>query len=229
MSDEIDKILENQKQERHSIFQLKYFLIGKEPTNQAKMWRCIDELKARKQSTDAIKLEIEDANDDLELLNMKEAAITETTAVEQQIARRKLKRKIAATESRLSELAQRLKGIEEESSFLVKAFNSINQIEELKPFDDLESQKNYWSEKLGQELNLRLLLGMALDMELVKTILALHSESTTKQELLGVLDGIKAKIEQRNKKVEYDAILNSTRQELIEEKHAQPNIDTQYA
>ena len=34
---EMSKILEHQLPERHSYFQLRYFLIGKEPTNQSKI------------------------------------------------------------------------------------------------------------------------------------------------------------------------------------------------
>jgi prephenate dehydrogenase len=33
---------------RHSYFQLKYFIVGKEPTPQAKIWQCLREMKARR-------------------------------------------------------------------------------------------------------------------------------------------------------------------------------------
>ena len=55
----MDDLLKNEVVQRHSYFQLKYFLIGKEPTNQAKMWQCLRELKTRRQSLKAISLEIE--------------------------------------------------------------------------------------------------------------------------------------------------------------------------
>ena len=55
---------------RHSFFQLRYFLVGKEPTNQARMWRCIRELEVRQQTIEAINLEMEDINDKKELLQI---------------------------------------------------------------------------------------------------------------------------------------------------------------
>ena len=51
---------------RHSYFQLQYFLIGKEPTNQSKMWQCLRELKSRKDNLESIDLQIEEEKDNLE-------------------------------------------------------------------------------------------------------------------------------------------------------------------
>ena len=53
---QLDEVLKNEPVNRHSYVQLKYFLIGKEPTIQAKMWQCIKELKTRRDSLNALEL-----------------------------------------------------------------------------------------------------------------------------------------------------------------------------
>ena len=67
----INKILENELSERHSYFQLKYFIIGKEPTLQGKMWQCIRELGSRKDSLNAIEIQNHELNDKKELIDIK--------------------------------------------------------------------------------------------------------------------------------------------------------------
>ena len=69
---EAEELLKNEVVDRHSFFQLKYFVVGKEPTMQAKMWRCLTELKTRKEAIDIINLEIEETKDTIELLNIEE-------------------------------------------------------------------------------------------------------------------------------------------------------------
>jgi len=67
----INKILENELSERHSYFQLKYFVIGKEPTLQGKMWQCIRELRSRKDSLDSTEIQNHELNDKKELIDIK--------------------------------------------------------------------------------------------------------------------------------------------------------------
>ena len=57
LKEEISRILKNEVAERHSYFQLRYFLIGKEPTIQSKMCQCIKERKIRKEALDSLELE----------------------------------------------------------------------------------------------------------------------------------------------------------------------------
>jgi hypothetical protein len=72
MKDEIDELLKtNNINQRHSYFQLKYFLIGKEPTLQSKMWQCLRELKTRSESLKNIVLENDDLKDKIEILEEK--------------------------------------------------------------------------------------------------------------------------------------------------------------
>jgi len=210
---EIEQITSHRLPERHTFFQLQYFLIGKEPTVQAKMWRCVRELKARKDTLEAIKLEIEAANDDLLLINMKieqlDAGVSDES-LEKQIKKRKLERKKVATNSRLKDLNNRLESVGEESEFLVKAFRTLESIEPLKPHDDLNSQKAYWNDKLTQELNLRSLFGLPLDLELMKTILALNSDAPIKQETLKQIEK-KHSLEHEKRQAELDRVLENTK------------------
>lgn len=196
---EMDEVLKFEIAQRHSYFQLKYFLIGKEPTIQAKMWQCLREMKSRRDSITAIELEIEETKDKIELLdisiekeslyeisgkNPKESVLLQR---EMDINLRQLERKKKAGEKSLSELFERKKWIEEESRFFLETFKNLYKIEPLKHFDDVDAQKEYWSEKLSQKLNLKMLTHNQLDTELIETIIALPDEIPLKKQALGTL------------------------------------------
>lgn len=194
---EMEKLLETEVAQRHSYFQLKYFLIGKEPTNQAKMWQCLRELKTRRQSLKAICLENEDLKDKLELLDInrkrKEAELDKNDGSDEllfkeiRIALRQINRQIQALNENLKEIEERKKWIEEESRFFVETFKNLNKIEPLRHFDDFESQKEYWNEKLTQKVNLKMLTQNSIDSELVETIVALPDEVQIKKQTLQTL------------------------------------------
>lgn len=195
--DEMEKLLETEVAQRHSYFQLKYFLIGKEPTNQAKMWQCLRELKTRNQSLKAISLEREDLKDKLELLDInkkrketeldKNDGSDELLFKEQRIALRQIERQIKSLEENLKEINERQKWIEEESKFFVETFKNLQKIEPLQHFDDFESQKQYWNEKLTQKINLKMLTQNSIDVELIETIVALPDEVQIKKQTLQTL------------------------------------------
>jgi len=67
---EMGELLRHEVVERHSFYQLNQFLLGGEPTVQAKMWQALRELKTRQQSLNSLKLEIEDLKDSQELLSI---------------------------------------------------------------------------------------------------------------------------------------------------------------
>jgi len=50
--------------------------------------------------------------------------------------------------SSISELKVRMKETTEESEWFLRTLEELQKIEPLKPFDDLESQKQYWDERL---------------------------------------------------------------------------------
>ena len=129
LMDEMSVILEQDVAQRHSYFQLKYFLIGKEPTNQAKMWQCLRELKSRKETLKSILLEREDLKDKLELLdiNAKRKMIemeknnpSDLSFREMEITLRQIGRQIQSLRESLLQLDDRQKWIEEESMFFFR-------------------------------------------------------------------------------------------------------------
>ena len=225
----IEELLKYGVVNRHSYFQLKYFVVGKEPTTQSKMWRCVKELGARKESLDAIDAEILETQDNIELegielerLNMRRNAIGTlqadgqtlvtnqygiTTEEDQalallnikelDIAIRKRQRRKQSLELALSNISKKKKETEEEAVFFLKAFESLQKVEPLKPFDDLHEQTKYWNEKLTQLANLKVLLHLPLETELVQTIMSLSDDCAIKNEMVGALEKERLLIEQQ--------------------------------
>ena len=200
LKEEISRILKNEVAERHSYFQLRYFLIGKEPTIQSKMWQCIKELKIRKEALDSLELEYQEQKDKLELLGIEES-LSEIekfeTNNEQELALRdkqkeikirRIKRQKQAVISSLNEFINKKKYVEEESRFFLEMFKSLESTEKLKPFDDVDAQKEYWAERLSQKLNLKMLTNGQLDTELIETIVALPDDMKIKQQAIKMLD-----------------------------------------
>lgn len=192
---EMGEILNRDIVNRHSFFQLKYFVVGKEHTTQSQLWCCIRELQARKQSMDHMRREIEELKDNLELLAIEierqeerekqaESVLDKKEAVIQQ---RKLNRRGDALRASIQDVQDKLKNTEEEAAFLAVAFRQLEEKESLKPYDDLRSQTEMWNAKLTEEFNLRMLTGLPLDVELMKTILALKDDVPIKKQTVHIL------------------------------------------
>lgn len=196
---EIDRLLENDLVNRHSYFQLKYFVIGREPTIQRKLWRCLEELNTRSQGIKMLRLEAEEINDNLELMDIELVKIDQLSCCDEldtkakEIEKRKKQRKITALKESLKNTNKKLKENQEEALFFLNAFKSLEKIEKLKPYDDLESQTEYWNEKLAQELNLRLILQKPLDLELVKMALSMSDDVEVKREVVNIMEQIQKK------------------------------------
>ena len=176
---------------RHSFFQLKYFLLGKEPTHQSRLWQCLREIDARKDSWESILLEIDDVKDDLKIfdlslerLELKKQFKNLHNEKIHEIKISKLKRKKFCTDKNLDKLIIKKKNLLEEIDFFLKSYKNLEQVEALKPFDDLESQKDYWGQKLLQKLNLRKIMGIAPDLDVLETILLLPDDVPIKQQTL---------------------------------------------
>lgn len=184
---------------RHTFFQLKHFVIGKELTTQAKMQKCLKETEARVESINNMNLSIEDLQDDIEIINLKlinlekKKVKKELNKQYKEIQIRKLNRKKNLLINSLENTKKKLKETSEEVSFFVSAFSQLEQIEPLKTYDDLESNQQFWNENFGQELQLRLLLQKPLDLELIKCILALNKESPIRKETIKILEQIQNK------------------------------------
>jgi len=200
---EINEILsEKEISQRHSYFQLKYFLIGKEPTLQSKMWQCLREMKNRNETTKNMELETEDLKDKLELLDisverirhdMDNIQITDEITNnlyirECEIKIRQFSRQKKSLEQNIKEIAERKKSISEECRFFLETYKNLLKMEPLKHFDDLEAQKQYWHERLTQKVNLKMLTQNSIDTELIETIVALPDDVKIKQQTLQTLN-----------------------------------------
>ena len=204
---EMNKVLENDIVNRMSFFQLQHFIVNKEPTLQSKMWQCIREIRTRKDTLENLRREIAESQDQKELLEieirrqkMTEEKVKETLPYsddenrlhldESAIKLRKFNRHMDAVNSSISELKVRMKETTEESEWFLRTLEELQKIEPLKPFDDLESQKQYWDERLRQDMNLRLLLHHPIDVELAKTILSLNDDAPIKKELVNIIEKV---------------------------------------
>lgn len=196
--EDMAKILKNKVIDRHSYFQMKYFIIHKEPTTQAKLWQCLREIKTRFETLEAAALEIEEGKDNLELINIKIDKLSkkiekyeqneETTKRELEIDLRKLGRKKIAAFRNMQKLQDKKKSLEEEARFFVETFNGLVQNEPLKPFDDFDSQCEYWGERLQSKLNLKMITQGTIDADLIETILALPDRIPVKEHTLKSLE-----------------------------------------
>lgn len=204
--EKMNNLLQTSVSSRHSYFQLKYFLIGKEPTNQSKMWQCLRELKSRQETLDSIDLQIEEENDKLELCKLNISRIEKTEkettdeldSKELTIKKRQINRAVTSTLKNIESLKNKKKDTEEECEFFVETFKNIEKIEPLKNFDDLDSQKDYWGTKLLEKINLRILLQKNVDTELIETALALPDDTPIKQQVINKLNYLQNNILKSN-------------------------------
>lgn len=194
---------------RHTFFQLKHFVLGKEITTQSKMRKCIKEIDARFESLNNLKSSIDEANDDVRLLEIRIEKLQKKKKNDEikEIQIRKLNRKKNSFLSVIDSLDKKLKECEEEINFFTKAYKQLEKIEPLKDYDDLEENKNFWNEHFSQELQLRLLLQKPLDLELVKCILSLDKDSPIRLEMIGILENI------QNKALEYKKEIKNIKNE----------------
>lgn len=188
---------------RHTFFQLKHFVLGKEITTQSKMRKCIKEIDARFESLNNLKSSIDEANDDIRLLEIRIEKLQKKKKNDEikEIQIRKLNRKKNSFLNVIDSLDKKLKECEEEINFFAKAYRQLEKIEPLKDYDDLEENKNFWNEHFSQELQLRLLLQKPLDLELVKCILSLDKDSPIRLEMIGILENIQNKALEHKKEI----------------------------
>lgn len=181
---------------RHTFYQLKHFVLGKELTTQSKMWKCLREMDARLNSAKSMKNGIEDAEDDCRALEIKMEVLEKKKTKSRlhreylDIQRRKLERKRVSLMESICEMRKRLSETEEEIGFFLGAYGQLESIEPLRDHDDLEANAEYWDQNFAQELQLRLMFQKPLEVELVKSILALGGNSSTRRELVGMIEQI---------------------------------------
>lgn len=195
--------------DRHSFFQIEKFMIGKEPTGQAQLWAIVRELDARKETVDCYKKDLADAEDNLELFDIKierldleiqtlKAQNNADTALnirEREINIRKLQREKAAFVKAAQKVNKKLKCTLEEMAFLADGFDKIlAKVGEMKPMDDEQSQKEMWNEKLLEDFNLRVILRRPFDPEFVRTVFCIHDEAPVKKHMAALIDNIQEKM-----------------------------------
>lgn len=181
---------------RHTFYQLKHFVLGKEVTTQAKMWKCLRELEARLMSAKSMKNGIDDAEDDCRMLEIRMEALEKKKTKGslhreyRGIQRRKMERRRGSLLESICEMKRRLAETEEEMNFFLGAYRQLEAIEPLRDHDDPDSNARYWDQNFAQEMQLRLMFQRPLDLELVKSILALDEGSETKREMVGMIEQI---------------------------------------
>jgi hypothetical protein len=199
--------------DRHTFFQLEKFNIGKEPTAQARLWQIVREMQARMETVDSYRKQLEDAEDNLELFDLKiarlsrqireeakqEATYTDLNIGEYEINIRKLKREKEALVLASRKVRKKLKCILEELTFLAESYEKTVKCHgEIKPIDDPNAQRELWNEKLLEEFNLRIILQRPLDTEFVRTVLCLGDEAPVKQHIVKLLTDVQTKMIQRS-------------------------------
>lgn len=200
--DKITKLVEKAPENRHSYYQLKYFVIGKQPTTQSQLWQCLTELQSRKETIDNITLQIEDLRDELELHKLQylknDCEVSDKNDIakkEKLIKNRKSKRHQESITRNINKLEKQLDYVTQEARFFVQAFEALEQLQPLKDFDDFDSQKELWEAKVAEEINLRLLFHQPLSPDTLKTALSLHEDSSVKREVMKMIENVeKAKV-----------------------------------
>lgn len=203
----VEELLEQNKlAERHSFFQLKNFVIGKELSPTAKMWQIVRELKGRRDNIESIQLQIEEAHDSLEEIDIRthdldqqvlahNVAATELNSKLVVIQKRRFERQKKSLQKSLANLESKLVYTLEETEYLVSAFRVINKNHVFKSFDDPQAQKEYWDDKIATEINLKSLLGQSIDLELLKTTLALDDDVPIKGKTIKYLQDVQKQMQ----------------------------------
>lgn len=191
--------------ERHSYFQIEKFMIGKEPTGQSQAWQIIKEIKVRKESIEALQLQLEETADTIEELTVKterlgyeirklSSSLEESdqfTVRLKEIQIRRLERKRTAAEQSLEKLRTKLKYIMEEVGCLINGYEKLRaRLGEVRPMDDPVAQAELWNEKFLEEFNLRVLLKHPLDTDLIRSIMALDDDAPVKKHVVLLLSNI---------------------------------------
>ena len=202
--DKINKVLTKAPENRHSYYQLKYFVLGKEPTIQAQLWQCLKELQSRKETIETIIMQIADTTDEIELVKIENdkfyaddnityqnVKLNELCKLERVIKSRRLKRKEESMLNNINKMEKKLKEEIQEARFFLQAFEALEEVEPLKDYDDHEAQQEFWEAKISEEINLRVLTKQPLPSDLLKTALSLHEDSKVKEQVSNLLDNLK--------------------------------------
>ena len=183
------EILEKLPPRRPSYFQLATMLVGREPTHQSKLWRILEEVRAKLTDLEAAKDQISDYYDQIEIMkaDLEDLVLqygkTPSDTKRTEAKKRMSKRRIDAANIQIIKIREVLAGKQEEIDFLINMFKEMSKIESVKPWDDEASQVEYWEKKLGTDIALRNVLKLPPDLETIKGALALPDSVKLKQHL----------------------------------------------
>lgn len=195
--------------DRHTFFQIEKFIIGKEPTAQAQLWAIIRELQARVETIDQLEKDLQDAEDNLELFDIRIERIdrhirddqfkndpyNDLNIKEHEINIRKLQREKEQLISSAQKVNKKRKSILEEINYLVGGYEKIvASYGNVQSIDDEQAQKEMWNEKLLEEFNLRIILQRPLDPEFVKTVLCLNDDAPVKTQVIKLIENLQKKM-----------------------------------
>ena len=164
MNEIVKKIADLKLHNGMTKFQIVYFIIGDEPTNQAKMMKCVTEIKARLRSIDALNLEIR--------------------SVESEIKNEKNELKLLLLENKLVDLKQTLETSTSECNLFGEIFELINNKETYKDWNSQEVQEEYWNAKIATEILRRNALKMPVPYETIKVAMLLPDTLDVKKNLI---------------------------------------------
>lgn len=191
-----------EQRNRHSFFQIKHFIIGKEPTIQGRLHACLRELEERKKTLEAIENEIAEEFDNTLLLREQAKRYEKKNGTVAQIKLRKVRRRTEATEKRIQTLRDKMVAIEQEAMFLIETYEWLLTQEELKEWDDFQVQGDYWNAKLLNELRTSLFFTRHLSSDLINTIMAMPASAPVRRQLIGLQQQTKALASQNVERLE---------------------------
>ena len=188
---------------KHTNFQIEHFMLGKETTTNGKLWQCIRELNSRKENLAAVNLEMEEAQDNLELAKLKleyfknkptfrkNVVLEKIANQKKEILIRKHERRLKNLQSAMLKIAERKEAILAECAKIIDVFNKYNPDNKVIDIDDEKNQLEYWNSRLIEEVNLNAMCGFAPSVELIKSVLAMPDDSQVKIQLGNAMSGAK--------------------------------------
>jgi hypothetical protein len=179
----------------HSNFQIRNFILGKESSDIGKFWQCVRELQARQETLQALETDYQDLLDNIEIakLDLEEIQLKNIVAknpILKEIRQKKIliqaskqKRNIDRLYKTKQSLDSQRENILKEMQVLVEEFEKLSELVAYKDFDDESAQLQYWTQKFEKELVLTQTLGLPPNPELLKSCLALPSDSALKKNI----------------------------------------------
>lgn len=151
-------------------FQIEHFILNREPTLQAKMRRCVDEIEVRDGEIEAIKDQLDEFSDKLAEAPQENSEMTLREVSSAKKRQDRVTRQVSRSKVKIE---KRLAAVSRERKFLSDSLDKYLQVEPMRDWESDTVQAEYWVAKISQEIDFRLSCGMPLDLELVKTAMTL--------------------------------------------------------